>query len=101
LLRVLYTKGKRDEVRGVACLVLAQVLRRSTDEKKHEESEKLFQEAADKYADVKTAFDGTVGRKARSELFDLRYLSAIPGRLGEFVLIRPVLQGTPWLGTAC
>jgi len=27
LLRVLYTRGKRDEVRGVACLVLAQVLR--------------------------------------------------------------------------
>src|SRR5262249_27258242 len=29
LLRVLYTKGKSDEVRGVACLVLAQVLRRN------------------------------------------------------------------------
>ena len=40
-----------------------------------QESEKLFEEAADKYADVKTAFDGTVGRKAKSELFDLRYLS--------------------------
>jgi AhpC/TSA family len=75
LLRVLYTRGKRDEVRGVACLVLAQVLRRSVDEKKHKESEKLFEEAADKYADVKTAFDGTVGSKAKSELFDLRYLS--------------------------
>jgi hypothetical protein len=76
LLRVLYTRGKRAEVRGVACLVLAQVLRHSADEKKHQESEKLFEEAAEKYADVKTAFDGTVGRKARNELFDLRYLSA-------------------------
>jgi hypothetical protein len=75
LLRVLYTRGKRDEVRGVACLVLAQVLSGSPDEKKRQESEKLFEEAATKYADVKTAFDGTVGRKARAELFDLRYLS--------------------------
>jgi hypothetical protein len=65
LLRVLYTRGKSNEVRGVACLVLAQVLK----------SEKLFEEAADRYADVKTAFDGTVGSKAKSELFDLRYLS--------------------------
>ena len=59
----------------MACLVLAQVLRGSPDEKKRKESEKLFEEAADKYAGVKTAFEGTVGRKAKSELFDLRYLS--------------------------
>jgi hypothetical protein len=39
LLRVLYTRGKRDEVRGVACLVLAQVLRGSPDEKNRKESE--------------------------------------------------------------
>ena len=44
-------------------------------EKMHTESEKLLEEAADKYAGVKTAFDGTVGRKAKSELFDLRHLS--------------------------
>jgi hypothetical protein len=82
LLRVLYTRGKRDDVRGVACLVLAQVLRRgagaasdASAEKMQQESEKLFEEAAEKYADVKTAFDGTVGRKAKNELFDLRYLS--------------------------
>jgi hypothetical protein len=85
LLRVLYTRGKRDEVRGVACLVLAQVLRGRADHlatsdaeaaaEVQQESEKLLEEAADKYADVMTAFDGTVGRKARSELFDLRHLS--------------------------
>ncbi|HVJ81792.1 MAG TPA: redoxin domain-containing protein [Planctomycetia bacterium] len=75
LLRVLYTMGKRDEVRGPACLVLAQVLRGSADEKKRKESEKLLETAVDKYADVKTAFDGAVGRKAASELFDLRSLS--------------------------
>lgn len=43
--------------------------------KKYQESEKLFEEAADKYADVKTAFDGTVGKIAKRELLDLRYLS--------------------------
>ena len=85
LLRALYTRDKRDEVRGVACLVLAQVLMRNADrlatsdakaaDAMHKESEKLLEEAADKYADVKTAFDGTVGRKAKSELFDLRHLS--------------------------
>jgi len=86
LLRVLYTKGKRDDVRGVACLVLAQVLRRSADEKKHTESEKLLEEAADKYANVKTASDGTVGRKAKSELVDLRYLA-----VGK---VAPEIEGT-------
>jgi len=85
LLRALYTRDRRDEVRGVACLVLGQVLMGSADRlatsdaraaaKARKESEKLLEEAADKYADVKTAFDGPVGRKARSELFDLRYLS--------------------------
>jgi AhpC/TSA family len=85
LLRVLYTRGKNDEIRGVACLVLAQVLRRRGDtlaasnakaaDKMHQESEKLFEEAADKYAGVKTAFDGPVGKKAKIELYDLRYLS--------------------------
>jgi hypothetical protein len=83
LLRVLYTRGKRDDVRGVACLVLAQVLSRNTGaasdakaaEKMRQESEKLFEEAAEKYPDVMTAFDGTVGMKAKNELFDLRYLS--------------------------
>jgi hypothetical protein len=85
LLRALYTRDKRDEVRGVACLVLAQVLMRKADSlatsdaraatRMHRESEKLLEEAAEKYPGVKTAFDGTVGRKARSELFDLRHLT--------------------------
>ncbi|MBI1914887.1 MAG: redoxin domain-containing protein [Planctomycetes bacterium] len=85
LLRSLYTKDKRDEVRGVACLILAQVLKQSADrhaaldpkaaEKARKESEELFEMAANKYADVKMAFSGTVGKKAKSELFDLRHLS--------------------------
>jgi hypothetical protein len=91
LLRALYARGKRHEVRGVACLVLAQVLRGSADEAKCKESEKLFEEAAAKYADVETAFDGTVGRKAQSELFDLRYLP-----VGKAA---PEIQGTDQDGT--
>jgi AhpC/TSA family len=85
LLRALYTRDKRAEVRGVACLVLGQVLMGSADRlaaanasaaaKMRQESTRLLEEAADKYADVKTAFDGPVGRKAKSELFDLRHLS--------------------------
>jgi hypothetical protein len=85
LLRALYTGDARDEVRGVACLVLAQVLMRDAAglatrdargaAKMHAEAEKLLEEAAGKYADVRTAFDGTVGRKARSELFDLHFLA--------------------------
>jgi hypothetical protein len=85
LLRALYTRDKRDEVRGVACLVLGQVLMHKADgmavkdaRAAHNirmESEKLLENAAGKYANVRTAFDGTVGRKARSELFDRRHLS--------------------------
>lgn len=85
LLRAIYTSDKRHEVRGVACLALAQALMRSADrlgagdaraaEKILNAAEKLLEEAADRYAGVKTAFDGTVGRKARSELFDLRHLA--------------------------
>jgi hypothetical protein len=84
LLRALYTGDKRAEVRGVACLVLGQVLMRNADRlvatdakaaaKMRKESEELLEEAAGKYAGVRTAFDGPVGSKARSELFDLRNL---------------------------
>jgi hypothetical protein len=83
LLRLLYARGKRHDVRGMACLVLAQVLAGNAGsardargaEKMRQESEKLFEVATEKYADVMTAFDGTVGTKAKNELFDLRYLS--------------------------
>ena len=82
LLRSLYRKDKRDEVRGVACLVLAQVLKRSADRldakaaaKARKESEELLEIAAAKYAEVKMPFYGTVGKKAKNELFDLHHLS--------------------------
>jgi len=85
LLRALYENDKRKEVRGVACLILAQALKRNADRlaasdakaaaKAQKESEKLLEEAADKYGDVKVSFYGTVGKKAKSELFDLHHLS--------------------------
>ena len=68
----------------MACLALAQLLKQranslpdseSTEAKKvREEMEKKFEEAQEKYADVKLA-RGTVGEKAKSELFDLHHLS--------------------------
>lgn len=85
MLRALYTKDKRNEVRGVACLVLGQVVLGGADHliagdpqaaaRKRLEGEQLLEEAAHKYASAKTAFDGTVGQKAKSELFDMRHLS--------------------------
>jgi hypothetical protein len=83
LLRTLLKDSRRD-VQGAACLALAQVLKQRADgmtgdekgaKKLRKESENLFERAADKYADVKLSFYGTVGAKAKSELFDLRHLS--------------------------
>jgi hypothetical protein len=84
-LRTLMEKDSRREVRGVACLSLAQALKKRADgmtaadaekaKKLRRESDKLFERAADEYADVKLDFYGTVGAKAKSELFDQRYLS--------------------------
>jgi len=85
LLRTLLEKDSRRDIQGVACLSLAQVLKQRADQtantdapaakKVRQESEKLFERAADKYADVKEPFGGTVGTRAKSELFDLRFLS--------------------------
>jgi hypothetical protein len=85
LLRTLVEKDTRPEVQGPACLTLAQLLKGRADEsattdaksadKLREEAEKLFEQAADKFADVKMGFRGTVGSVAKRELFDLRNLS--------------------------
>jgi hypothetical protein len=85
LLRSLLEKDKRNEVQGVACLGLGQMLKMRADgmsdaeakeaEKLRGESEKLFERALDKYADVKLPFRGTVGDRAKNELFDIRNLS--------------------------
>jgi hypothetical protein len=92
----LLDKDKRREVQGMACLALGQMLKKRADdvaatdakaaEKVSGESEQFFQRAADKYADVKADFRGTVGKVAERELFDLRNLSigqAAPAVEGE------------------
>jgi len=83
LLRKLAGNDK-DEVKGVATLCLAQLLKERGNEKADKdakaaetlfkESEKLFEQAAAKHADVKLPFRGTVGQKAKSELYELRNL---------------------------
>jgi hypothetical protein len=85
LLRTLLEKDPRREVQGTACLSLAQGLKQQADslaptdaraaKRVRDESEKLFERAADQFADVKLPPGGTVGEKARGELFDLRFLS--------------------------
>jgi hypothetical protein len=86
LLRTLIDKDTRPEVLGVAVLVLGQMLKARADElatpnpkeaeKLQKESEKLLEQAADKYAGVKLPFRaGTVGAKAKSELYEVRFLA--------------------------
>ncbi len=85
LLRALLEKDTRLDVQGMACLALAQSLKNRADampeaqakdaEKLRQQSEEFFERAANKYADVKTPFRGTVGEQAKSELYELRFLS--------------------------
>jgi hypothetical protein len=85
LLRALLEKDARRDVQGVACLALAQSLKSRADEmpesqakdaeKLRQESEALFDRATNQYADVKLPFRGTVGERAKGELFELRHLS--------------------------
>jgi hypothetical protein len=81
LLRLL-EKDKRREVKGVATLTLAQVLKRQADaqpgdqgEQLRKESEALFEQAIEKYGDVQMQYYGTVGKKAKGELHALRFLA--------------------------
>jgi len=85
LLLTLLEHDERREVQGVASLALAESFKARADalpeakakeaEKLRKESEDLFERAADKYGDVKLPFRGTVGDKAKGELFELRFLS--------------------------
>src|SRR5262249_39035057 len=84
LVRALLEHEKR-QVRGVACLALGQILRLRADEaaakdprrdaRLRTESEKLFQRAAEKYADVKVPYRGTVAQAVKAELYELRRLA--------------------------
>jgi hypothetical protein len=96
ILRALLDKDARREVQGQACLALAQLLKKRSDElfgtdakaadKGWKESEALFDRAVAKYADVKLPRFGTVGDKAKAELTELRSLGigkAAPEIAGE------------------
>jgi hypothetical protein len=84
LLRALLEKDSRHEVQGQACFALAQLLKRRADDlpaekepeavKTRKESEQLFERIVAKFADLKT-FRGTMGEKAKNELFAIRFLS--------------------------
>jgi hypothetical protein len=77
LLRAILEKNPHRTVQGQACLALAQYLNLSQRVQKREaakEIEELFERAAEKYGDVKTSYFGTVGAKAKAELFELRFL---------------------------
>jgi hypothetical protein len=84
LLRALLEKDARRDVRGAACLGLAQSLKGRANrlpaaqaaeaERLSKESEELFGRAADKYADVKLAYGGTVGNQVKGELYAMRFL---------------------------
>jgi hypothetical protein len=85
VLRALLEKDARAEVQGPACLFLAKVLWKRAESladpksaeaaKLLKESEELLERAAQKYADVKVQYYGTVGKKAKSELFSIRHLA--------------------------
>jgi hypothetical protein len=91
LLRTYLEKDARRDVQGLACLALAQSLKNRAEdvseekeaEKLRQESEKLFERATSKYADVKPPFGGTVGDQAKGDLHELRYLS--PGKVAPEV----------------
>jgi hypothetical protein len=77
LLRAMLEKNSHKAVQGQACLALAQHLNgrsRAQPDQATKEVEELFERAAEKYGDVKTAF-GTVADKAKSELFEIRFLA--------------------------
>jgi hypothetical protein len=77
LLRALLEKNPHKAVQGQACLALAQHLNRLRGQQGQvtKEVEDLFERAAEKYGEVKTQGFGTIGEKAKSELFEIRFLA--------------------------
>jgi hypothetical protein len=76
-LRTVLEKSSSKEVKGCACLALAQMLKNRSERgepKAAKEAETLLERAAKDYADVKFGRD-TLGAKAKSELYDLRHLA--------------------------
>jgi hypothetical protein len=52
-----------------------EALQRQDRAKVMNEAETLYEQAIEKYGDVKTPYDGTVGETARTELFEIRHLA--------------------------
>lgn len=85
-LRSVLEKNPHKEAQGLACLTLAQQLKKSAgnNEKLTKEVEELFARAEAKYADVKLPAGGTVGSRAKAELFELRCVGKeAPDIVGE------------------
>jgi hypothetical protein len=72
LLRKLMEKSPSKDVQGRACLALGTSLKHRSQAK---EAEEVLDRAATTYADVKHPFYGTVGKKAKGELFEIRFLA--------------------------
>jgi hypothetical protein len=82
LLHAILDKNPSRDVQGKACLALALSLKNRADgiaeekpqdaEKLRKESEEFFERALNKYGDLN---GGAVGKQAKSNLFELRYLS--------------------------
>ncbi len=52
-----------------------EALRRQDRTKVMKEAENLYEQAGQKYGDVKIPYDGTVGESAKTELFEIRHLA--------------------------
>jgi len=75
-LRAVLEQNPHREMQGIACLALAQGLKRAAGQKEMpKEVEELFERAAQKYGDVKLPYRGTVGDRAKAELFEVRFLA--------------------------
>jgi hypothetical protein len=78
-------KHKDRGVQGMACLTVAQILKKRSEETYDkdakqatallDEAEKLFGRAEKDFADVQAGFRGTVGDMAKRELFEIRHLA--------------------------
>jgi hypothetical protein len=95
LLREVLEKNKNKDTQGMACLGLGQSLKSEAEamtdaqakerDKITKESEEFLVRASEKYGDVKMPYRGTVGERAKGELFELRFL-----KIG---LVAPDIEG--------
>jgi hypothetical protein len=82
LLRTILEKNPSKEVQGRACLAMAMALHNRVRRMKGAEADKLnkdmedlLERAVSQYADVKHPSFGTIGKKAKGELYEIRNLA--------------------------